>query len=222
MLLNCGVGEDSLESLGLQGDQSILKEISPEYSLEGLMLQLKLQYFGHLMRRTDSLEKTLMPGKIEGGRRRGRQRMRWSDGITKCMHMSLSKFQVLVMDREVWRAAVHGVTNRRTRLSYWTELNWTENLVKHYEDMRGFPGGTSGKESACQCRKCRRHGFDPWVRKIPWSRKCQPTPVFLPGKFHGQRSLVGYSAWSHKELNMTEHTHTHTHTQACMHTHMKI
>ena len=186
------------------------------------MLQLKLQYFGHLMRRTDSLEKTLMLGKIEGGRRRGRQRMRWSDGITNWMHMSLSKFQVLVMDREVWRAAVHGVTNRQTRLSYWTELNWTENLVKHYEDMRGFPGGTSGKESACQCRKCRTPRFDPWIRKIPWSRKCQPTPVFLPGKFHGQRSLVGYNAWSHKELNMTEHTHTHTHTQACMHTHMKI
>jgi len=87
--------------------------------------------------------------------------------------------------------------------------------VKHYEDMRDFPGGASGEESACQCRKCRRQGFDPWVRKIPWSRKWQPTPVFLPGKFHGQRSLVGYSAWSCKELDMTEHTHTHTH----MHTH---
>ena len=101
-----------------RSNQSILKEISPECSLEGLMLQLKLQYFGHLMRRTDSLEKTLMLGKTEGGRRRGRQRMRWSDGITNWMHMSLSKFQVLVMDREVWRAAVHGVTNRQTRLSY--------------------------------------------------------------------------------------------------------
>ena len=135
-----------------RSNRCILKEISPGISLEGLILRLKLQYFGHLIRRVDSLEKTLMLGRIGGRRRRGRPRMRWLDGITDSMDMNLGELQELVMDREAWRAVIHGVAKSRTQLS-----DPTTSPV-------GLPRWLSGKEPACQCR---RRGFDPWGEKIP-------------------------------------------------------
>ena len=130
-----------------RANQSILKEIRPEYSLEGLILKLKLQYFGHLMWRTDSLEKTLMLGKIEGRRRRGRQRMRWFDGITDTMDMDLGGLRELVADTEAWRAAIHGATKSQTRLSDWTELMWrADSLWKTL--MLGKTGGRRSSRGA--------------------------------------------------------------------------
>ena len=149
------------------------------------MLKLKLQYFGHLMQRVDSLEKTLMLGGIRGRRRRGRQRMRWLDGITDSMN---TEWTPGVGDGQGGLACCDSWGSKE---SDTTELlNWTE--------------GHSGKESTCQCRRHKRCRFSPWVGKIPWSRKWQRTLVFLPGKFHRQRSLAGYSPWDHKESDVTQ------------------
>ena len=145
MRLNCGIGEDSWESwTARRSNKSILKEISPEYSLEGLILKLKLQYFGHLMWRIDSFEKTLILGKIEGGKRRGRQRMRWLDGITDSKDMNLSKLWKLVMDREARRSAVHGVAKSQTRLSNWIESVklFTEHNVSGGPVVKNPPANT--------------------------------------------------------------------------------
>ena len=179
-----------------RSNQSILKEISPGCSLEGMMLKLKFQYFGYLMQRVDSLEKTLMLGGIGGRRRRGWQRMRWLDGITDSMDVSLSELREMVMDREAWRATIHGVAKSRTWLSDWTELNWSKYLHK----LIVFPGVAVAKNLPANAGNSRGVGLISMLETAPRERNGYSLQCSCLENSWTEE-LVGHN---HKELDITE------------------